>query len=90
MIFGNSSFLEDFGGGPHNDGCERHRHTCRRHTWRQRPDWNARFPATEPGAFVQRSYTILTAAGGRNGTFDALVGVPPDFQTIPAPLPGST
>jgi autotransporter-associated beta strand protein len=35
----------------------------------------------EPGAFVHRSYTILTAAGGRNGTFDALVGVPPDFQT---------
>jgi autotransporter-associated beta strand protein len=34
----------------------------------------------EPGAFVQRSYTILSAAGGRIGTFDALAGVPPDLQ----------
>jgi uncharacterized protein with beta-barrel porin domain len=35
-----------------------------------------------PGGFVQRSYTILTAAGGRSGTFDALTtqGLPTDFQ----------
>jgi uncharacterized protein with beta-barrel porin domain len=36
-----------------------------------------------PGSFVQRSYTILSAAGGRAGTFDALttVGLPANFQT---------
>jgi autotransporter-associated beta strand protein len=36
-----------------------------------------------PGAYVARSYTILTAAGGRTGTFDALttLGLPPNFQT---------
>ena len=35
-----------------------------------------------PGSFVERSYTILTAAGGRAGTFDALttVGLPANFQ----------
>ena len=35
-----------------------------------------------PGGFVQRSYTILTAAGGRSGTFDALTtsGLPGNFQ----------
>ena len=35
------------------------------------------------GSFVERSYTILTAAGGRVGTFDALttVGLPANFQT---------
>ena len=34
------------------------------------------------GSFVERSYTILTAAGGRVGTFDALttVGLPANFQ----------
>ena len=34
------------------------------------------------GSFVERSYTILTAAGGRAGTFDALttVGLPAAFQ----------
>ena len=34
------------------------------------------------GNFVERSYTILTAAGGRVGTFDALttVGLPANFQ----------
>jgi len=34
-----------------------------------------------PGTYVVRSYTILTAAGGRTGTFDALAtfGLPPDF-----------
>ena len=36
-----------------------------------------------PGSFVQRNYTILSAAGGRVGTFDALttVGLPANFQT---------
>jgi autotransporter-associated beta strand protein len=36
-----------------------------------------------PGTYVARSYTILTAAGGRTGTFDALatLGLPPNFQT---------
>jgi T5SS/PEP-CTERM-associated repeat protein len=36
-----------------------------------------------PGGFIQRSYTILSAAGGRIGTFDALAtsGVPANFQT---------
>ena len=36
-----------------------------------------------PGSFVERSYTILTATGGRTGTFDALttVGLPANFQT---------
>ena len=35
-----------------------------------------------PGGFIQRSYTILSAAGGRSGTFDALVtsGLPADFR----------
>jgi autotransporter-associated beta strand protein len=34
-----------------------------------------------PGSYVPRSYTILTAAGGRTGMFDALAtfGLPPDF-----------
>jgi YVTN family beta-propeller protein/autotransporter-associated beta strand protein len=34
-----------------------------------------------PGSYLARSYTILTAAGGRTGTFDALAtfGLPPDF-----------
>jgi YVTN family beta-propeller protein/autotransporter-associated beta strand protein len=34
-----------------------------------------------PGSYLVRSYTILTAAGGRTGTFDALAtfGLPPDF-----------
>jgi YVTN family beta-propeller protein/autotransporter-associated beta strand protein len=34
-----------------------------------------------PGTYLPRSYTILTAAGGRTGTFDALAtfGLPPDF-----------
>jgi outer membrane autotransporter protein len=36
-----------------------------------------------PGSYVVRSYTILTAAGGRTGTFDALatVGLPSNFGT---------
>jgi autotransporter-associated beta strand protein/T5SS/PEP-CTERM-associated repeat protein len=35
-----------------------------------------------PGTYLTRSYTILTAAGGRTGTFDALAtfGLPADFQ----------
>jgi autotransporter-associated beta strand protein len=35
-----------------------------------------------PGTYVVRSYTILTAAGGRTGTFDALAtrGLPANFQ----------
>jgi T5SS/PEP-CTERM-associated repeat protein len=35
-----------------------------------------------PGSFIQRSYTILTATGGRSGTFDALTtaGLPVNFQ----------
>jgi outer membrane autotransporter protein len=34
------------------------------------------------GSFVNRSYTILTVAGGRSGTFDALTisGLPANFQ----------
>jgi autotransporter-associated beta strand protein len=34
-----------------------------------------------PGSYLPRSYTILTAAAGRSGTFDALAtfGLPPDF-----------
>jgi autotransporter-associated beta strand protein/YVTN family beta-propeller protein len=36
-----------------------------------------------PGGFLTRSYTILSAAGGRIGTFDALAtfGLPADFHT---------
>ena len=36
-----------------------------------------------PGTYMERSYTILTAAGGVTGTFGALatLGLPPDFQT---------
>ena len=36
-----------------------------------------------PGSFIQRDYTILTATGGRVGTFDALStpGLPANFQT---------
>ena len=36
-----------------------------------------------PGSFVQRNYTILTADGGRSGTFDALTtpGLPANFRT---------
>jgi YVTN family beta-propeller protein/autotransporter-associated beta strand protein len=36
-----------------------------------------------PGAYLTRSYTILTAAGGRTGTFDALaaLGLPANFAT---------
>ena len=36
-----------------------------------------------PGSYIARSYTILTAAGGRTGTFDALAtsGLPASFQT---------
>ena len=35
------------------------------------------------GTFLEKSYTILTATGGRNGTFDALTtsGLPADFKT---------
>ena len=35
-----------------------------------------------PGSYLPRSYTILTATGGRTGTFDALAtfGVPPAFR----------
>jgi autotransporter-associated beta strand protein len=35
------------------------------------------------GTFLEHSYTILTAAGGRNGTFDTLAtsGLPADFKT---------
>ena len=35
-----------------------------------------------PGSFLERSYTILTAAGGRSGTFAALAtsGLPADFR----------
>ena len=35
------------------------------------------------GTFLEHTYTILTAAGGRNGTFDALAtsGLPADFKT---------
>jgi hypothetical protein len=44
-----------------------------------------------PGTFLDRSYTILTATGGRRGTFDALAtsGVPADFQTS-LTYPGNT
>ena len=44
-----------------------------------------------PGSFLTRSYTILTAAGGRNGTFDALStsGLPANFQTSLS-YPGNT
>ncbi len=44
-----------------------------------------------PGSFLTRSYTILTAAGGRNGTFDAFttVGLPADFQASVS-YPGNT
>jgi T5SS/PEP-CTERM-associated repeat protein len=36
-----------------------------------------------PGSYLSRSYTILTAAGGRTGTFDALTtfGLPAGFGT---------
>ena len=36
-----------------------------------------------PGTYLERSYTILTAAGGLTGTFDALatLGLPAGFQT---------
>ncbi len=36
-----------------------------------------------PGSYLSRSYTILTAAGGLAGTFDALTtaGLPPNFGT---------
>ena len=36
-----------------------------------------------PGSYLSRSYTILTAAGGLTGTFDALAtpGLPPNFGT---------
>jgi uncharacterized protein with beta-barrel porin domain len=35
-----------------------------------------------PGSYLTRSYTILTATGGRTGTFDALAtfGLPAEFQ----------
>jgi autotransporter-associated beta strand protein len=35
-----------------------------------------------PGSYLTRSYTILTAAGGRTGTFDALAtrGLPANFE----------
>jgi len=44
-----------------------------------------------PGSFIQRSYTILTAAGGRSGTFDALAtaGLPVNFQASLS-YPGNT
>ena len=44
-----------------------------------------------PGSFVERSYTVLTAAGGRSGTFDALTALWPTSQ-FPASLsyPGNT
>jgi uncharacterized protein with beta-barrel porin domain len=44
-----------------------------------------------PGSFLTRSYTILTAAGGRSGTFDALAtsGLPADFQASLS-YPGKT
>jgi autotransporter-associated beta strand protein len=37
-----------------------------------------------PGSYLARSYTILTAAGGRTGTFDSLStsGLPVGFRTI--------
>jgi hypothetical protein len=36
-----------------------------------------------PGSYIERAYTILSAAGGRAGTFDALttVGLPANFRT---------
>src|SRR5262249_15775896 len=42
-----------------------------------------------PGTYLTRSYTLLTAAGGRTGTFDALaaLGLPADFATS-LPYPG--
>ena len=44
-----------------------------------------------PGSFVERSYTVLTAAGGRSGTFDALTvsGLPANFQASLS-YPGNT
>ena len=35
-----------------------------------------------PGSYLSRSYTILSAAGGRTGTFDAFTtsGLPAGFQ----------
>ena len=44
-----------------------------------------------PGSFLSHSYTILTAAGGRGGTFDALAtsGLPADFQASLS-YPGNT
>ena len=44
-----------------------------------------------PGTFLERSYTILTAAGGRSGTFDALAtsGLPADFLASLS-YPGNT
>jgi autotransporter-associated beta strand protein len=36
-----------------------------------------------PGSYIERTYTILSATGGRAGTFDSLtaVGLPANFQT---------
>ncbi len=44
-----------------------------------------------PGSSLTHSYTILTAAGGRSGTFDALAtsGLPADFQASLS-YPGNT
>jgi T5SS/PEP-CTERM-associated repeat protein len=44
-----------------------------------------------PGSSLTRSYIILTAAGGRSGTFDALAtsGLPADFQASLS-YPGNT
>ena len=44
-----------------------------------------------PGVFLERSYTILSAAGGRTGTFDALatVGLPANFRAS-LTYPGNT
>ncbi len=44
-----------------------------------------------PGSYIERSYTILTAAVGRIGTFDALTtsGLPADFQ-VSLSYPGNT
>ena len=43
------------------------------------------------GTFLEHTYTILTATGGRNGTFDALAtsGLPADFKTS-LTYPGNT
>jgi autotransporter-associated beta strand protein len=44
-----------------------------------------------PGGYLARSYTILSAAGGRSGTFDALAtfGLPANFQARLS-YPGNT